>query len=153
MKLSYLLLSVLALAAPGVALVACGVVAADDDDGLGLPQCDGAGGSVLFDELEPNDGTTQADVNGVGSDESDGNVVIRGTSSSCNNDGTNWTGDIDVFQVNFACQGDATFELKWGSTESSPVDLGVPPASGPSGQVELFGRIGLIRRIMLTHRI
>jgi len=119
MKLSYLCIPVVLLVGLAMALGACDISPPPEDAGLDLPPCSGSiSGSGDFDEGEPNDGSTEAEVNVVGPEVVDGNVTIRGTSSSCGNDGINWTGDIDVFQVNFACMGDATFELDWNGADA-----------------------------------
>ena len=77
-----------------------------DDDDVTLPEdvCDGP--SVTFAESEPNDSPDGANV--VVTD--DGNVVITGEVSDCPGE---WKGDVDIFQMEFSCAGEATFELRW----------------------------------------
>ena len=88
----------------------------DDDDTsvpLDLPTCSGP--SVSFTETEPNNGPEAPDLNVIVA--SDGDLVISGSMSVCSNDGKTWTGDTDVFSVDYGCMGDATFTLTWTGTD------------------------------------
>ena len=91
-------------------------VPSDDDDSapLNLPTCEGP--TVWFTEVEPNDGETDKDLNIIPGE--DGDLVITGTASTCSNDGNTWTGDQDLFSVEYGCMGDATFTLEWTGTDN-----------------------------------
>lgn len=119
------LLVVLAFLASGVLIAACtSVVPPGEDEGLDVDPCTGP--TVTFAEFEPNNGTTEADHNVVETE--NGNLVITGRSGSCGNDGTNWTGDIDVFEVTYDCGGIADVELSW--------SLGSDPAGDDDDSAE-----------------
>tara|TARA_Y100001968_G_scaffold88338_1_gene79408 strand:+ start:696 stop:1310 length:615 start_codon:yes stop_codon:yes gene_type:complete len=90
-----------------------------EPDRHGFPACSGA--ELSFIEVEPNNGTTQADVNVVTS--ADGALELRGTAASCANDGSHWTGDVDVFEVSYGCGGAAALTLSWESPPQNPADL------------------------------
>ena len=101
--------------------------AADDDDdsaGTEMPEFDLCDGPELsYTEVEPNGGLGIVNqVNGA-----TGNLTIRGVAESCSNDGVYWTGDRDVFEVPYACGGEAHFELSWTSddpeADTSDLDL------------------------------
>ncbi len=117
----YSLLPLLLLAVP------LGMAACESDNpgtgtnggGMGLELCTGP--EVVSVEQEPNDGTTEAEINVIQSE--DGDVTITGTSATCGNDGVQWTGDIDVFRVNFGCQGTADFTLTWVGADDTSADL------------------------------
>jgi hypothetical protein len=79
----------------------------DDDDTSALSACEGTPASFV--EVEPNDAGT--DVNVVTAQ--GGDLVISGTSELCSNDGQTWTGDIDLFTVEYDCGGEVTFTLDW----------------------------------------
>ena len=42
-----------------------------------------------------------------------GDFIVFGESSTCANDGTNWTGDVDWFQLTYGCTDPATVTLSW----------------------------------------
>jgi len=91
--------------------------AGDDDTApntLDLPTCEGP--TVVFEEVEPNEGKDDTDVNIIVGE--DGDLVITGTAGACANDGQTWTGDKDVFSVDYGCMGDATFTLEWTGTNN-----------------------------------
>ena len=49
----------------------------------------------------------------------DGEFIVFGTSTTCTNDGSDWTGDVDWFELEYGCTGAANALLEW----SVPADL------------------------------
>ena len=93
--------------------------AADDDD-VTLPDevCDGP--AITFVEAEPNGSPDEANVVVT----EDGDVVVTGEISECIGE---WEEDIDIFQMEFGCSGEATFELRWSldDPDANTTDLDV----------------------------
>ena len=98
--------------------------AGDDDDDTPGP-CNGP--PAVFAESEPNDLSSDTEYDRFVSD--DGEVTISGTMSSCDNDGSTWTGDRDWFVVEYGCFGEATVELSWDGG-ASDMDLWVGDEDG-----------------------
>ncbi len=120
MKSMHLSRVVLPLALVGFFVAACaGVEPLPEEPGPEVAPC--LGSLVSFSETEPNDGTTQSDHNVVETD--DGDLLISGSSSLCGNDGTTWTGDVDVFEVSYGCGGLANVELSWSNAGGTAADL------------------------------
>jgi len=107
MKSVHLLLLVAVLASGALIASCASVEPPSEEEGLTADPCTGP--LVSFAESEPNNGSTEADHNVVETEE--GNLTITGSSASCGNDGTNWTGDMDVFEVSYGCGGLADVAL------------------------------------------
>jgi len=102
----------------GVFVAACPAVQPlPDEPGPDVDPC--VGPLVSFVETEPNDGTNQSDHNVV--ETADGDLEITGVSASCGNDGTAWTGDVDVFEVSYGCGGQASVTLSWSNAHGTTV--------------------------------
>jgi hypothetical protein len=140
------LLVVLAFLSLGMLIGSCASVDQPGEaEGLNADPCTGA--TVSFVEAEPNNGTTEADHNVVETE--DGNLIITGSSASCGNDGTTWTGDIDVFEVNYGCGGIAEVRLSWTSVSETAGDDD-DSAESPVNSADLDYSV-LARDISTTH--
>lgn len=80
-----------------------------------------SGSPLSANEAEPNDWEGDNDLNWFAPD-TGGDLTITGT-TTCGNDGTNYTGDYDWFMIDFPCSGDARFTLDWSG--SSDLDFQV----------------------------
>jgi len=145
MKSVHLLLLVAVLASGALIASCASVEPPSEEEGLTADPCTGP--SVSFAESEPNNGSTEADHNVVETEE--GNLTITGSSASCGNDGTNWTGDMDVFEVSYGCGGLAEVALTWTSANDSDGDD--DDSAGSTGAVADLDYNILAPQLSTTH--
>jgi hypothetical protein len=112
----------------GCACVVAGCSAGGSSSGTGGGGASGSGGTgqptvVNVDEHEPNDGPTVAGAQDLGAFSGDETMIVTGTLSKGGNDGTKYTGDLDVFSFSLAQAGALDVKVEW--TESADVDVAI----------------------------
>ncbi len=110
----------------GTALVAaCASMAACSAGGSsgGGPGGGGTEATVSVDEREPNDGPTVAGAQDLGAFSGDETLTLRGTLAKGGNDGSKYTGDLDVFAFTLGQPGTLDVSVDW--TDSADVDVAI----------------------------